>query len=90
MGTGRGWNNTFSLALRKRLEAIEVKTCPFDPPPKGGLRKHAHWVKPRTVVEVEFTEWTAGGHIRHPSLQGIRIDKKATEVVRETPVLVER
>ena len=90
VGTGRGWNNTFSLALRKRLEAIEVKTCPFDPPPKGGLRKHAHWVKPRTVVEVEFTEWTAGGHIRHPSLQGIRIDKKATEVVRETPVLVER
>jgi len=35
------------------------------------------------VVEVEFTEWTPDGHVRHPSFQGIRTDKAAKAVVRE-------
>ncbi|HTT10484.1 MAG TPA: hypothetical protein VMG60_06315 [Burkholderiaceae bacterium] len=36
------------------------------------------------VVEIEFTEWTREGRVRHPSFQGVRIDKPATEVVRES------
>ena len=44
----------------------------------------AAWMKPTMVVEVAFTEWTDGGHIRHPSFQGVRADKDAREVVRET------
>ena len=35
------------------------------------------------VVEVEFTEWTPDGPVRHPSFQGVCIDKPAAEVVRE-------
>jgi bifunctional non-homologous end joining protein LigD len=35
------------------------------------------------VVEVEFTEWTSDGLIRHPSLKGFRADKAPREVVRE-------
>ena len=88
VGTGRGWNNAFSLELRRTLDALATKVCPFEPPPRGALARIAHWVKPRVVVEVEFTEWTAGGHVRHPSLQGIRRDKKATSVVREVPVVL--
>jgi bifunctional non-homologous end joining protein LigD len=42
-------------------------------------------VKPELVCEVEFTEWTSDGKIRHPSFQGLRRDKKAKEVVREKP-----
>lgn len=86
VGTGTGWSSSFGAKLRRDLEAIEVDRTPFDPPPAGWLRKNAHWVKPRLVVEVEFTEWTADGRVRHPSLKGFRRDKKPTEVVREREV----
>jgi bifunctional non-homologous end joining protein LigD len=42
-----------------------------------------HWIKPQLVAEVEFTEWTRDGLLRHPSFQGLREDKKASQVVRE-------
>jgi bifunctional non-homologous end joining protein LigD len=47
-------------------------------PPRG-----AHFVEPRLVCEVEFTQWTKDGLLRHPSYKGLREDKPATEVVRE-------
>src|SRR5581483_1253544 len=83
VGTGRGWSDAFGRKLRKQLESIEIDASPFDPPPKGWLGKNAHWVKPRLVAEVEFTEWTGDGNVRHPSLQGFRDDKKPRDVVRE-------
>lgn len=44
------------------------------------------WVKPVLLCEVAFTEWTEDGRIRHPSFQGLREDKDASEVKKETPV----
>jgi bifunctional non-homologous end joining protein LigD len=46
----------------------------------------ATWVKPRFVVQVAFTEWTADNRLRHPSFLGVREDKKVAEVVKEAPV----
>ena len=43
-----------------------------------------HWVEPRLVVEVEFSEWGPGGSVRHPTYRGRRTDKDASQVVRET------
>lgn len=83
VGTGRGWSDAFSRALRERLEKIEVAKSPFHPVPPGWLGRNAHWVRPEPVVEVEFTEWTTGGHIRHPTLRGFRSDKPPTDVTRE-------
>ena len=83
VGTGAGWSNAFSLKLRRDLEQIEIDRTPFDPPPPGWLGRNAHWVKPQKVAEVEFTEWTGDGHIRHPSLQGFRADKAPRDVHRE-------
>ncbi|MDB4901430.1 MAG: ligase [Mucilaginibacter sp.] len=51
-------------------------------PPKA----KATWLKPELVCEVAFSEVTTDGVFRHPSFQGMRIDKKAKEVVRETAV----
>ena len=82
---GTGFTQKVSLDLRRRLEAIAQKTCPFDPPPPGVLGRIAHWVKPELVAEVVFTEWTDEGKIRHPSFQGLRADKRARDVVREQP-----
>src|SRR5205814_919101 len=45
-----------------------------------------HWVKPVLLCEVAFTEWTEDGRIRHPSFQGLREDKEAGEVKKETAV----
>jgi bifunctional non-homologous end joining protein LigD len=80
---GTGFTHQGAVDLRKRLNAIERTTSRFDPPPAGPLGRRAHWVEPTLVAEVEFTEWTADGKIRHPSFQGLRADKKAREVRRE-------
>jgi bifunctional non-homologous end joining protein LigD len=80
---GTGFSQAVALDLRKRLESIERARSPFDPPPAGALGRTAHWVAPRLVAEVMFTEWTGDGKIRHPSFQGLRADKKPRAVIRE-------
>ena len=84
VSNGPGWGDEFGRKLRARLEKIEQLKSPFNPVPPGWIGRNAHWVKPQLVAEVEFTEWTQGGHVRHPSLQGFRSDKRPTDVVRET------
>lgn len=54
-------------------------------PPKA----KATWLKPELVCEVAFAEITTDGVFRHPSFQGMRIDKKAKDVVREIAQPVE-
>jgi bifunctional non-homologous end joining protein LigD len=80
---GTGFTHKSSLELRRRLESIAQRECPFAEAPRGRLGRTAHWVKPKLVAEVVFTEWTSDGKIRHPSFQGLRADKRAIEVVRE-------
>ena len=55
-----------------------------DVPSFGGL---VHFVNPRHVAEVSFTEWTDGGGIRHPSFQGLRADKTPDDCTREVPAV---
>jgi bifunctional non-homologous end joining protein LigD len=80
---GTGFDNELLRALRGRLDAIEVPTPPFTKA-TGLPRSHAHWVRPEIVVQVGFMEWTSGGKLRHPRLMGLREDKSAREVTRET------
>ncbi len=82
---GTGFTQQYALDLRQRLDQLERKACPFDPPPTGPLARHAHWINPVLVAEVAFKEWTAEGRIRQPSFKGLREDKSATDVVRERP-----
>jgi bifunctional non-homologous end joining protein LigD len=58
------------------------KTNPFSTNPPG--YKSAVWLKPNIVCEVEFTEWTNEGSLRHPSFKGLRFDKKASKIIKET------
>ena len=44
----------------------------------------AHFVRPTIVGEVQFAEWTNDGNLRQPSWRGLRSDKNANEVVRES------
>ena len=80
---GTGFDTRLLLNLRAQLDALEVPVPPFTRA-TGLPRFGAHWVHPEMVVQVAFTEWTVHGKLRHPRLLGLRIDKAAREVVRET------
>src|ERR1700716_4366716 len=45
----------------------------------GYARSGAERVKPKLVAQIGFTEWTAGGKLRHPRLLGLRNDKGPEE-----------
>jgi ATP-dependent DNA ligase len=79
---GTGFDTRFLLALRARLEGLEIPTPAFTRA-IGLPRVSAHWVRPEIVVEVAFIEWTVNGKLRHPRFLGVRTDKTAREVVRE-------
>ena len=81
---GTGFDDETLEALSDRLESIERKTPPFEDRaelPSDGV----HWVTPKMVCEVGFTEWTNGGKLRHPRFLGLRHDKDPGDVVRERP-----
>ena len=82
---GTGFTNRSSVEMRKRLEALAIETAPFAAGLDTRLARHAHWARPELVAEVTFTEWTGEGKIRHPSFQGLRIDKRPAEIHREEP-----
>jgi bifunctional non-homologous end joining protein LigD len=80
---GTGFDAKLLLDLRARLDALESPAPPFTKT-KGLPRLRSHWVRPEIVVQVAFIEWTAHGKLRHSRLLGLRADKAAREVVRET------
>jgi bifunctional non-homologous end joining protein LigD len=80
---GTGFDTRLLLDLRARLDAIAIPKTPFTRA-KGLPRLRAHWVRPEIVVQVAFIEWTVNGKLRHPRLLGLRSDKPARDVVRES------
>jgi bifunctional non-homologous end joining protein LigD len=82
VGTG------FTAATRKellaRLKPLARKSTPFAQPLSRAETALAHFVRPTIVGEVQFAEWTNDGHLRQPSWRGLRTDKGAKEVVRES------
>jgi bifunctional non-homologous end joining protein LigD len=81
---GTGFDNQTLGALHATLARLEQDQSPFSGGPLPRQRG-AHWVKPRLVGQVGFSEWTDDGELRHPRFQGMRDDKQAREVVRELP-----
>jgi DNA ligase D-like protein (predicted ligase) len=80
---GTGFDAASVDWLADELERRERPTPPFD---GEGLPRRARWAEPELVAEIEFTEWTRGGKLRHPRYLGLRFDKPAREVVREEPI----
>lgn len=75
---GTGFSHTQLEDLHHALEQLRTDTSPFAerPPDARGVR----WVTPSMVVEVEFTERTRDGVLRHPAFRGLREDRDATEI----------
>ncbi len=80
VGTGFGEKELDRLA--RLMAPLQRDTSPFSPggppPPRGAV-----FCAPELVCDVEFTEWTHDGQLRHPSYKGLRDDKPAAQVVRE-------
>jgi len=93
---GTGFNDALLKSLYEKMRALHCTACPFaNLPGKTQGRwaqnitpremKLCHWVDPRLVCQVRFTEWTNDGKLRHPVFLGLREDKAAADVVRERP-----
>jgi bifunctional non-homologous end joining protein LigD len=91
---GTGFNDALLRSLGKTLRSIPEEACPFTnlPEKRAGrygagitraVMKRCHWVKPKLVCQVRFSEWTRDGKLRQPAFLGLRDDKSAKEVVRE-------
>jgi len=86
---GTGWDSKTGRRLYQQLVGLEVDEPTLDPAtvkPGRWSRRTAgteRWVQPTLVAEVEFTEWTADGHVRHPIFRALRTDKAAAQITRE-------
>ena len=78
-----------------QLTRLRIADCPFVDLPSGKTvhwgggvtpeqMREMHWVKPQVVAQIRFVEWTADGHLRHAAFLGLRTDKAAEGVQRET------
>jgi bifunctional non-homologous end joining protein LigD len=77
---GSGFDDAMQDRLWRELRPIARPDSPFVEGPAG---RGDHWVEPRLVCEVRFTEWTSDGGLRHPIFMGMRSDRKPEEVRRE-------
>ena len=88
--------NGFVPRLRRevwsKLRSLETDQCPFSNLPEKRRTqwaltreemKNCVWLQPELVAQIEFTEWTPDGHLRHSKFCGFRDDKNAREVLRE-------
>jgi bifunctional non-homologous end joining protein LigD len=95
---GTGFNEKTQREMMAKFKPLVIKKPPFSfvpdinkpsrfrPDPPHAV---ATWLKPVLVCEVSFAEMTSDGVMRHPSFEGMRIDKKAADVIRENEIPVE-
>ena len=80
---GTGFSGKLIQDLMDRMEPLATDKAPVEVPRAD--RKGAHFIEPKLVAEIAFTEFTDEGILRHPSFVGLREDKPAKDVVREVP-----
>nr|WP_068891936.1 DNA ligase D [Pedobacter panaciterrae] len=92
---GTGFNDKVQKEMMTQFKPLITDKSPFSEIPNVNKpsrfrpsppKAKATWLKPDLVCEIAFAEVTSDGLFRHPSFQGMRIDKKAKQVIRETIV----
>ena len=79
---GTGFDTATLRSLHERLSRTEQDDVADHQ--RSGPRAGAHWVRPKLVAQVAFSEWTRDGKLRHPRYLGLRTDKSPDDVVRES------
>lgn len=81
--SGGGFTHKELKALHNKLDKIKTNKNPLEE--KIPINSPITWVKPLYVCQIEFSEWTPDGRMRHPIYAGLRVDKKPREVNIEKP-----
>jgi bifunctional non-homologous end joining protein LigD len=81
---GTGFTDKMLRELEAQLAPLERDDAPFATTVPREHARAARWVEPSVVGEVVFGEWTREGRLRHPAWRGLRPDKSADQVVRES------
>jgi bifunctional non-homologous end joining protein LigD len=80
---GTGFDTDTLHTLGAQLRDLAVDESPFADP-RSIKERDVTWVAPQLVAQLAFTEWTSAGRLRHPRFLGLRDDKPAAKVVRES------
>ncbi|SDL64010.1 bifunctional non-homologous end joining protein LigD [Modicisalibacter muralis] len=75
---GTGFSARQLDELHATLRELDVEKSPFNGPVPDA--RSVHWVRPELVIEVEFTERTRDGRLRHPAFRGLREDREPEEI----------
>jgi bifunctional non-homologous end joining protein LigD len=78
---GAGFSARQLEHLHRALKAITTKESPFAERVPESAR--VTWVEPRFVVEVEYSERTRDGRLRHPRFRGVRDDRDPKEITMD-------
>jgi bifunctional non-homologous end joining protein LigD len=92
---GTGFDTKTARTLYRTLNAMKRGAMAYTKYSEAGRRgpgwkRGVVWVEPKLVCEVEFTEWTEEGALRHPSFQGLREDKPAVSISRDVAVATKK
>lgn len=92
---GTGFNATLLRTLHRKFLTQQTSACPFANLPLAkssrfgqgmtrAVMRTVTWLRPTLVAQIKFTEWTIEGLLRQPVFLGLRQDKPARQVRRET------
>jgi len=84
--TGTGFTQKLRRDLLTQLVKLRVPETPFQRIPQDAARA-VYWVKPTLVAQVRFATWTSDNLVRQAAFLGLREDKPADEVTRESPTI---
>jgi bifunctional non-homologous end joining protein LigD len=86
---GTGFSQKLQKEMMQQFKPLITNKMPFDHEPDVNKPSRfrpnppmatATWLKPVLVCEVSYAEITSDGVMRHPSFEGMRIDKSAQDV----------
>ncbi|HZG25010.1 MAG TPA: DNA ligase D, partial [Chitinophagaceae bacterium] len=86
---GTGFSDKLQREMMEQFKPLIIDKPPFDFTPDVNKPSRfrpnpphatATWLKPELVCEVSYAEMTSDGVMRHPSFEGMRVDKAAKDV----------
>ncbi|MFD1769770.1 DNA ligase D [Sphingobacterium suaedae] len=83
---GTGFSEKLLKELGEQLSGLKKTNKPFDKSVDVANENKVTWVEPHLIAEIEFSEWTKDGHLRHPVFKALRSDKNIQDIKRVEPI----